>query len=172
MSARRVLTFMNDSRARPHRRALLLAATLALAGCGTHAPDREIRVTAAAVPAPPPDAPAAVYFVVRNGTDRADTLVGISTPVADRAELHRTMQRGAGTTMAPVRAVPLPPGGEIRFAPGGYHVMLSGLRRPLAVGDTIQAELRFRRRGSLPFRAPVVSYAELARILAARPAAN
>jgi copper(I)-binding protein len=45
--------------------------------------------------------------------------------------------------MAPETRIPLPAGGEVRFAPGGRHLMLIGLKRPLHPGDRVPATLHF-----------------------------
>ena len=42
-----------------------------------------------------------------------------------------------------VPSVPLPPGGRVIFAPGGYHLMFLGLTKGQKVGDTLPATLVF-----------------------------
>jgi copper(I)-binding protein len=56
-------------------------------------------------------------------------------------------------------------GDSVRLRPGGRHVMLEGLRRPLAAGDSLRAVLRFRRAGALAITAPVVAYQDLEQYL-------
>src|SRR5690606_767212 len=81
-------------------------------------------------------APAALYATVDNHTGAADTLVALTVSVADRAELHTQMRHGEGmgatVMMEPVAAIPVPAGGVVRLAPGGYHGMVTGLHRPIA----------------------------------------
>ena len=45
--------------------------------------------------------------------------------------------------MAPEARVPVPAGGQVSFAPGGRHLMLIGLKRPLKLGDKVPATLKF-----------------------------
>ncbi len=45
--------------------------------------------------------------------------------------------------MQMVPSVPLPPGGRVIFAPGGYHLMFLGLTKGQKVGDTLPATLVF-----------------------------
>ena len=44
-----------------------------------------------------------------------------------------------------MRAIPkldLPAGKIVEFRPGGYHLMLTGLKRPLSKGDVVQIQLK------------------------------
>jgi copper(I)-binding protein len=68
-------------------------------------------------------------------------LVGVSTPVAARAEVHEMKMQGNTMTMHAVDAVALPPGQEVVMGPGGYHVMLFGLKRQLKEGDSVPLTL-------------------------------
>lgn len=95
-------------------------------------------------PPPPDGAPGVMYLSIVNGSGRDDRLVAIRTEVADVAEIHETTHHGGGAHMAPVDGgVPIPAGKTVRFAPGGLHVMLIGLRRNLLVGERFRAELVF-----------------------------
>ncbi|HEX5438062.1 MAG TPA: copper chaperone PCu(A)C [Gemmatimonadaceae bacterium] len=160
------------------RRAIFLDAgvMIAVAACGTGragqgapaAPEFStggITVSTAFIPSPAGDSPAALYFTIANHASVPDTLLSVSTAAAEQAGMHREVMHGASMTMAPVAALPIPAGGVVRFAPGGYHVMLTGLRRRLAPGDSAAVTLEFRHAGQLPIRARVVSYAELERAL-------
>jgi copper(I)-binding protein len=69
------------------------------------------------------------------------TLVAVRTPAADSAELHQMQMRGQQMSMHAVDAVALPAGQEVDFGPGGYHVMLFGLKRQLKEGDSVALTL-------------------------------
>jgi cytochrome oxidase Cu insertion factor (SCO1/SenC/PrrC family)/copper(I)-binding protein len=116
-------------------------------------------------PNPEHDAPAAAYFTVQNGTPVEDTLVAVAADLAGRTEIHETMGDEGMRHMMPVRAVPIPPRTVITFAPGGRHVMLFELRRPLAPGDSLTLYLSFARLGAVTVKAPVVTYADVERAL-------
>src|SRR5690606_2757038 len=90
------------------------------------------------------------------GTD--DALVGVSSPDATSATLHRT----EGTTMVDADEIDLPSGGAVVMAPGGSHVMVSGLTRDLVEGDTVTVTLRFASSAPLTVEVPVVSFDALA----------
>lgn len=101
---------------------------------------------------------AAVYFVAHNGQEVEDRLIGASSPVAGRAEVHETVEEDGEMVMRPVEAVPIGPDEEVRFEPGGYHVMLFDLTEPLEVDSTITVVLEFERAGQIPIEAIVKPY--------------
>ncbi|WP_336072284.1 copper chaperone PCu(A)C [Nitratireductor rhodophyticola] len=100
--------------------------------------------------------PAAAYFTVVNRGDQADTLVGLESPIADRAEVHQTIKQDDVMKMAPAGPVEVPAGGEVRLEPGGLHVMLMELERPIREGETIKLTLRFANAPSLDVSVPVM----------------
>jgi periplasmic copper chaperone A len=91
----------------------------------------------------------AAYFVIENGGD-ADRLIGIGTAVAKAADLHSTTIDAQGVgRMTPVQAVDIPAGATATFAPGGLHVMLMGLTRPLEAGQEFPLTLMFEKAGAV-----------------------
>lgn len=105
---------------------------------------------------PPPQAPAAVYFTLKNTGQKADTLLGVSTPRAGEAMLHQSMQSGNAMTMREAgHGVALPPGSTVRFKPGGLHVMLMDLKKPLASGERFPLTLRFAHAGKITIQVDV-----------------
>ena len=84
----------------------------------------------------------AVYFTV---TDRGapDQLVGASTPVAATAEVHESIDDHGVMKMRPVPSLALEPGKPVTLKPGGYHVMLTGVKAPLKAGDSFPITLTF-----------------------------
>lgn len=98
----------------------------------------------------PPVAPtAAAYFVVHNQGQHADRLLGVHTPVADKAELHEHVHADGLMKMQQVQQVDIPAGGEAIFAPMAYHVMLFGLQRQMKAGERFPLILRFEQAGVL-----------------------
>jgi periplasmic copper chaperone A len=95
----------------------------------------------------------AVYFAaIRNAGDQADRLLSASTAVADRVELHRMLMDGDVMRMRAVTAIEVPARTTVSLRQGsadGYHLMLFGLRRPLAAGDRFALTLRFDRAGEI-----------------------
>jgi copper(I)-binding protein len=57
--------------------------------------------------------------------------------------------------MRPVEGVDIPPGVPIKIEPGGLHIMLQGLKQPLAPGFVFPLTLDFRDAGMLVVQVPV-----------------
>ncbi len=143
------------------RRLALLLLALA-AACDTRPADEPPLIVSAAVVAEPVlGERTAMYFLIANRGARDDQFDSISTPVAERAEIHRTVDHGGMMAMEPGESLLIPAGDSVQLAPGGHHVMLVNLTRPLAAGDPVQATLHFRRTGEVPIQARVVPYSEL-----------
>ena len=98
---------------------------------------------------PPVSENGAAYFRVHNDGDVADRLTAAQTPIAERAELHTHTASEGVMKMRRLDAVDIPANGAAAFEPGGLHVMLLGLKRPLKAGESFPLELRFERAGSL-----------------------
>lgn len=117
----------------------LLAA--ALAGCGgpAHLDVEEAWVRLPAVAG----RPAAAYFTVRGGPSAA-TLRRVTADLAIRAEMHESMAgHGGAMSMRPTGPVPIATGAEVRFEPGGRHIMLFDLDRRAKPGATTMLTLVF-----------------------------
>lgn len=73
-----------------------------------------------------------------------DRLMGASSPAAGRAEVHEMTMDGQVMRMREQKdGVALPAGKPVALAPGGYHIMLMDLYKPLVAGQTITVQLRF-----------------------------
>ena len=124
-----------------------------------------IVVSGVVAPRPAGEAPAAVYLTIANRGDAADTLVAVSSDRGD-ASLHTQAPAAGGTVrMAELSELIVPARDVRRLAPGGDHVMITGLNAPITVGDTLPLVLTFRRAGRLPVAARVHTYAELEQAL-------
>lgn len=98
---------------------------------------------------PPVSENGAAYFHIRNHGNAVDRLTGASTPMAERAELHTHLSSGGVMKMRRLDGVDVPANGAVMFQPGGLHVMLLGLKRPLKAGESFPLVLRFERAGAL-----------------------
>ena len=97
---------------------------------------------------------AAAYVTLVNTGKVADRLIGGSTPVAEHFEIHQMAVSHGVMTMRPVEGgLVVPVGGAVELKPGGLHIMLTGLKRQLTLGETVTATLEFQRAGrvTLPF---------------------
>ena len=124
-----------------------LAAALMLATAAAHA-DKAIDIEAGWIRHVPGDRPMAGYFVVQNKGDRHRRLTGASSPVFGSIQIHESVERDGVATMRRVAEVVVPALDRVKFAPGGYHLMLMRRRQPLEVGDEVPVTLEFADGGS------------------------
>lgn len=121
--------------------ALALTATAMLA-----APARagDLAVTEAWTPLGPPNAPVrAVYFTLGNHGSEPRRLIGVAVEGYAMAHLHRSQTVDGVAAMARLDAVEAPPGGAVRFAPGGLHVMAMGREASAELGAPVALTLIF-----------------------------
>lgn len=99
----------------------------------------------------------AVFMIIDNGTEQDDRVVAAGSGAAKKVELHTHIDAGNGVMqMREVKGgFPVEAGGMHHLARGGDHVMLMGLTRPLAHGDTITLTLVFEKAGELTIDVPV-----------------
>ncbi|MFT4083325.1 MAG: copper chaperone PCu(A)C [Nocardioides sp.] len=98
----------------------------------------------------------AAYATLTNTGSTADAIIGVSTPAATSATLHNNVTKGSSGTMVSVHSIPVPAGGAVTLQPGGYHVMLMGLKQDLSVGSTIAMTWRFRSGAQVTTSFPVI----------------
>jgi copper(I)-binding protein len=85
----------------------------------------------------------AVYLMLSNRGAAGDRLVGVSTPAAERAEVHEDITADGVMSMKPVPELALPAGASTAIEPGRYHIMLIGVKAPLAAGQSFPITLTF-----------------------------
>jgi periplasmic copper chaperone A len=90
-----------------------------------------------------------VVYLTITAIGAPDTLLGASTPVAARAELHESIDDQGVMKMRPVASLPVEPGKPLVFDPGRYHIMLVDLARALKEGDSFPITLRFAKAGAV-----------------------
>jgi copper(I)-binding protein len=79
------------------------------------------------------------YMKLRSASDAA--IVAIASPAVTLVELHAMQMDGGVMKMRRVDKLPLPAGKTVELGPSGYHVMLTGLQRPLSGGDKVALTL-------------------------------
>ena len=89
----------------------------------------------------------AIYLVIDNGSTKSDRLLKLRTPVASGAGVHRTEVLDGIARMREVAVLHVGAGERVEFKPGGHHVMLTGLNKPLVEGQTFELELVFEMAG-------------------------
>ncbi|MFC4171560.1 copper chaperone PCu(A)C [Microvirga sp. GCM10011540] len=90
------------------------------------------------------------YMRITNTGSEPDRLVGGSTVVAERFEVHRSTVADGVARMEPVTGgLEIAPGQTVELKPGALHAMLVNLREPLKPGETVKGMLVFEKAGVL-----------------------
>lgn len=98
----------------------------------------------------PPSAPVASGYMTLNNTGpETDRLTAISSPVAERAEIHRSIIENGVASMRPVENLAIEPGATVDFQADKLHVMFIGPDRQLKDGERFPATLVFEKAGSV-----------------------
>jgi periplasmic copper chaperone A len=129
---------------------LTLIAAAALAGLAATAPLSPLRAQAPVIQVSEAWARATTstarvggVFLTMTATGAADRVVSASSPAAERIELHETIREGDVMKMREVPNLAIQPGQPTVLRPGGHHIMLIGLKKPLNRGDTFPLTITF-----------------------------
>jgi hypothetical protein len=124
-----------------HVRIALAAAAVLVAGCQQKA---ELKADGAWLRLPAVTGnPGAAYFTVHGGSEPA-ALLAVGVPFAARSELHESMAGDHGSmAMKPLEQVAVPARGEVKFAPGGRHLMVYDIAPKVQPGTRVPLTLAF-----------------------------
>jgi copper(I)-binding protein len=87
----------------------------------------------------PGGVPAGGYFTAQNNSGKDIAITGVSSDGCGMLMMHQSKSTGGMSGMDMVNEVNLPPGGQVKFAPGGYHLMCEqprlriGTKAPVAI---------------------------------------
>jgi copper(I)-binding protein len=100
--------------------------------------------------ATPGDAPnGGVFLKIENHGQADDRLIGAATDVAAKAEIHEHVMDNGVAKMRQVESIDLTAHATTELKPGGLHVMLIDLTKPLREHDTFSLTLTFEHAGSI-----------------------
>jgi copper(I)-binding protein len=101
--------------------------------------------------ATPPSAPTGGGFLkITNTGTSPDRLISARSPAADIVQIHEMKMDGSIMRMREVeKGLEIPAGGSVTLAPGGYHLMMMGLKGPLKQGSTVPVTLVFEKAGTV-----------------------
>lgn len=103
----------------------------------------DIQVSDAWMRALPAHLPAAGYFTLHNSGKSEIALSSASSPACGMLMLHKSTQSGGMGSMEDVVSVAVPAGGDIKFAPGGYHLMCMEPKDGVKPGGSVEVTLGF-----------------------------
>lgn len=89
------------------------------------------------------------YLVIRNPDGAPDRLIGASSPVCERVEMHVSVTEGDVVKMRQRQSLPVPANGRLELKPGAGHLMFVGLKQPFKQDDKVPLTLRFERAGEV-----------------------
>ena len=121
------------------------------------APQEEIQVTNTWL-RPSHDTTAA-YMRIKNTTLQDNALIAVETSAADTVEIHTVTGEDEMMRMRPVNEIALPKQETVSLEPGGYHLMLFGLQKPLQEGEYIYFTLFFKNQTTKIVKAEVLTKA-------------
>ena len=121
---------------------LLLLSAAAFVPSFAHAEAAPLVVQNAWARKPPGADAAAVYFVLSNPGAKPVTVVGVTSMLATHVMIHETSLVDGQSRMRMRDKVTIAPGKSVDFAPEGLHVMLSGFKYDVLVGDTMHLILK------------------------------
>ena len=128
----------------------LVGGTRAFGAASPHVMDVVVRLPAVS------GRPAAGFFLA-HGTANADALVGVASPKAQRIELHSVKEENGVMRMRAEPSFALPAKGELKFAPGGSHLMIFGLAHDVKPGDRLPMVFSFKSGARVAVNADVVA---------------
>lgn len=115
----------------------------------------------------------AAYVTITSPVDDKLLTAAVDPTIAGMVQIHETVMATADTamggsdttmaggamTMQPVEFIELPAGVAVEMKPGGYHIMMMDLVKPLEVGTSIQVTLTFEKAGEITVDVPVLDEA-------------
>lgn len=99
----------------------------------------------------------------------ADELIAASCTCAREVQLHLMSMDGGVMSMSRVSRLAVPARGKLELKSGGAHLMVMGLKKPLAEGERVRMTLTFRRAGKVETVFHVVKVPGAAQPAAAAP---
>jgi copper(I)-binding protein len=89
------------------------------------------------------------YFTIVNTGASDDRLIAASSPVAEKSEPHSTIDDNGVMKMRPLAGIEVKAGERVELKPGGMHLMLTGLKAPLKLGQSFPLTLTFEKAGAV-----------------------
>ena len=90
------------------------------------------------------------YMTITNKGAAADRLMAAASPAAGQVQIHEMSMDGGIMKMRELASgLTIGAGKTVALAPGGYHLMLMGLKAPLKAGDKVPVTLTFEKAGKV-----------------------
>jgi hypothetical protein len=100
----------------------------------------------------------AAYMTVKNTGAKPVRLSCVSSDSAAKCEIHEMSMTGGVMRMRPVEGgLEIKAGQTVTLQPGGFHMMLTGLKAPLQEGKMLEATLRTDGGGAAQVEFPIAA---------------
>jgi len=117
---------------------------------------KSITITNAWVRLLPPSATTtAAYMTISNSSSSAAVVISAASDVAGATEIHQMSDMNGMMKMSMSGDLTIPASGKTVLQPGGFHMMLINLKKPLHQGDNVAITLNFKDKSSLMVNAVV-----------------
>ena len=98
------------------------------------------------------------YVTIVNTSLKPDRLLRVTSAAAGEVQIHDTSMQDGMMQMRPITAgLPIPANARVELKPGGMHLMLIRLEKPLVTGTSFPVTFEFERSGRLVTRFTVES---------------
>ena len=92
---------------------------------------------------PPSQTTTAAYMSITNNSSQEAVLVSASSDIAGVTEIHQMSQMNGMMKMAMISNLHILAQGKVELSPGGFHIMLINLKKPVNKGDIVPITLHF-----------------------------
>jgi periplasmic copper chaperone A len=98
------------------------------------------------------------YMTIKNSGNTPDRLSCVSSDASAECQIHTMTMENGVMKMRPVEGgLEIKPGETLTLKPGGFHVMLVGLKRPLQQGQDVNVTLKFEHAGTINVEYPIAA---------------
>jgi hypothetical protein len=104
---------------------------------------------------PPGQKVTAMFMTINNPSLNTYSLIRVESDVSEHVELHQHKNVNGMMQMGQVENIEIAAQGNTKLAPGGYHVMLIGLKNDIAVGQNVDMVLNFKDGSKKNIKVPV-----------------
>jgi hypothetical protein len=109
----------------------------------TQANAAQVQISDAWIRALPSPAPSGGYFTLKNTGTAKIALTGAKSDACGMLMLHKSTESGGMSSMEDVTSIDVAPGGTLKFAPGGYHLMCMDATSAIKPGAHVAVTFEF-----------------------------
>ena len=104
----------------------------------------------------------AAYLTLQNNGAQGDSLVAVTSPFADKIELHAHIKTADSMmTMRQITKIDVPANATIPLSPGGVHIMIKSVKPGLTIGQSFPMTLTFASGNTTEIEVPIVENPKL-----------